>query len=38
LILTNYYHVNLVEDQNHQNIFKVNLTPENLEIDVSFIN
>jgi hypothetical protein len=34
--LSNYYTVNLVEAPNNQNLFKVNLTPEHLDIDVSF--
>ncbi len=38
LTLSNYYTVNRVEVQNNQNIFKVNLSPEYLDIDVSFID
>ena len=36
--LSNYYAINLVEPQNSQNLFKVNLTPEYLDIDVRFLD
>jgi hypothetical protein len=36
--LTNYYHVNLTEDQNNRNIFRVGLNYDNLEIDPKFLN
>lgn len=36
--LTNYYHVNLTEDQNNHNIFKVSLTNDYLDIDPKFLN
>jgi hypothetical protein len=34
--LSNYYSVNLVEDQNKQNFFKVKLKKENLDISTNF--
>jgi hypothetical protein len=36
--LANYYHVNLVEDQDDKTIFKVNLTHEYLDIDPKFMD
>jgi hypothetical protein len=36
--LTNYYHVNLTEDQNNRNIFRVSLNNDYLEIDPKFLN
>ena len=36
--LSNYYAINLVEPQNSQNLFKVNLPPEYLDIDVRFLD
>lgn len=34
--ITNYYHVNLVEDENRQELYKVNLASENIDIDPKF--
>lgn len=35
--LSNFYHVNLVENKENQNIFKVNLTRDYLDIDPKFL-
>lgn len=34
--LTNYYHINYVEDQNHQMIFKILLSKDQLDLDTTF--